>query len=62
MVEIPNPVVIFAKRFGGEGLPIPGEHLRVDRSRTIDVDNVPLNGGFLTQTLILSPEPYLLER
>jgi hypothetical protein len=72
-----NPGVTFAKVLV-EGLPIIGEHIILDRSKTIDLENVPLNGGFLTKTLILryiillavsfksptprSPEPYLRER
>ncbi|KAJ7141371.1 hypothetical protein C8R44DRAFT_763278 [Mycena epipterygia] len=57
----PNPRVVFAKR-PGTGLPVPGEHLVFDGSRSIDLDAVPLNGGFLTKTLMLSPEPFLRER
>jgi len=41
-------------------LPAKQEHL--DKSATIDLDTVPLDGGFLTKTLILSPEPYMRER
>lgn len=48
----PNPRVIFAKR-PGSGPVVPGEHLVFDGSRTIDLENVPLNGGFLTKTLML---------
>ncbi|KAF9502004.1 NAD(P)-binding protein [Pleurotus eryngii] len=47
---------------GLQGLPTPGEHLILDQTRTIDLDNVPLNGGFLTKTIFLSPEPALRER
>ncbi|KAJ7693401.1 hypothetical protein B0H17DRAFT_1199913 [Mycena rosella] len=57
----PNPRVVFAKR-PGTGLPVPGEHLVYDASRSIDLEAVPLNGGFLTETLMLSPEPFLRER
>ncbi|KAJ6627985.1 hypothetical protein B0H10DRAFT_2281963 [Mycena sp. CBHHK59/15] len=57
----PNPQIVFAKR-PGTGLPVPGEHLVYDGSRSIDLDSVPLNGGFLTKTLMLSPEPFLRER
>ncbi|KAJ7693424.1 hypothetical protein B0H17DRAFT_1060123 [Mycena rosella] len=57
----PNPRVVFAKR-PGTGLPVPGEHLVYDATRSIDLDAVPLNGGFLTKTLMLSPEPFLRER
>jgi NADPH-dependent curcumin reductase CurA len=56
----PNPRVVLAKYPTGH--PIPGEDLVYDNSQTIDLDNVPLNGGFLTKTLYISPEPYLRER
>ncbi|KAF7360694.1 Zinc-type alcohol dehydrogenase-like protein PB24D3.08c [Mycena venus] len=62
MVLTPNPRVVFAKRPGAGNLPIPGEHIVYDASPTIDLDAVPLNGGFLTKTLMLSPEPFLRER
>lgn len=47
-----NPRIVFAK-LPGDGLPAPGEHIVLDTSRTIDLEAVPLNGGFLTKTLIL---------
>lgn len=76
MTLTPNPTLVFAKRCN-EGYPVPGEHLILDNSRSIDLQNVPLNGGYLTKTLVLrfvplldpcktqhgdSPEPYLFER
>ena len=30
-----------------------------DETETIDLDNAPLNGGFLVKTLVLSIDPYL---
>ncbi|KAG9220823.1 hypothetical protein CCMSSC00406_0002577 [Pleurotus cornucopiae] len=61
-----NPRITLAKLPEGsnglQGLPMPGEHLILDQTRTIDLDNVPLNGGFLTKTIFLSPEPALRER
>ncbi|KAH9481061.1 Zinc-type alcohol dehydrogenase-like protein PB24D3.08c [Psilocybe cubensis] len=57
-----NPRIVFAKRPAPHELPKIGEHLIFDESRTIDLENVPLNGGFLTKTLILSPEPAMRER
>lgn len=48
-----NPRVVFSKRPGYGELPAVGQHLILDSSRTINLDNVPLNGGFLTKTLIL---------
>ncbi|KAF9003873.1 hypothetical protein BDQ17DRAFT_1424846 [Cyathus striatus] len=58
----PNPRVVFVKRPAPHQLPVVGEHIAIDKSKTIDIDNVPLNGGFLTKTLILSPEPAMRER
>lgn len=49
----PNPAVILTKRIQPDIVPVPGEHLIVDKSRSIDLDNVPLNGGFLTKSLYL---------
>ncbi|KAF8578379.1 NAD(P)-binding protein [Ramaria rubella] len=60
MPSIPNPRVVYAKI--PTGYPVPGEHLVYDAASTIDLDSIPLNGGFLTKTLVLSPEPYLRER
>ncbi|KAJ6632166.1 hypothetical protein B0H10DRAFT_2159584 [Mycena sp. CBHHK59/15] len=56
-----NPRVVFAKR-PGTGFPVPGEHVVFERSHSIDLDSIPLNGGFLTKTLMLSPEPFMRER
>jgi hypothetical protein len=47
-----NPRVVFAKR-PGTGVPVPGEHVVFERSHSIDLEGVPLNGGFLTKTLML---------
>ncbi|KAG6864893.1 hypothetical protein C0991_006508 [Blastosporella zonata] len=57
-----NPRVVFAERPVYGHLPVVGKHIVFDTSRTIDLDNVPLNGGFLSKTLILSPEPSMRER
>jgi len=38
--------------------PIPGETLVVDSSKTIDIDNTPLNGGVLLKLLAISIDPY----
>ncbi|KAH7885190.1 hypothetical protein F5I97DRAFT_1343229 [Phlebopus sp. FC_14] len=40
------------------GYPIPGQTTVYDTSQTIDIENVPLNGGFLVKTLVLSIDPY----
>lgn len=41
------------------GYPIPGKTTVHDTSQTIDLDNVPLEGGILIKTLVLSIDPYL---
>ena len=41
------------------GYPEPGKTTVYDESQMIDLDNVPLNGGFLIKTLVLSIDPYL---
>ncbi|KAJ7048922.1 hypothetical protein C8F01DRAFT_1266456 [Mycena amicta] len=55
-----NPRVLYAK-IPGSGPLVAGEHLVFDSTPTIDLD-AKLNGGFLTKTLLLSPEPYMRER
>ncbi|KAL1738531.1 hypothetical protein HDZ31DRAFT_14549, partial [Schizophyllum fasciatum] len=62
MAPVPNPRVVYAKPVPQGAWPVVGEHLVYDDSRTIDPDTVPLNGGFLTKALYLSPEPYMRER
>ncbi|GLB39900.1 putative N-terminal domain of oxidoreductase [Lyophyllum shimeji] len=44
------------------GYPEPGKTTVYDDTKTIDVDNVPLNGGFLLKTLVVSIDPYLRGR
>lgn len=41
------------------GYPDPERTVVLDKSQTIDVDTVPLNGGFLVKVLVLSVDPYL---
>ncbi|KAG6836782.1 hypothetical protein H0H93_003374 [Arthromyces matolae] len=48
-----NPRVVLAKHPKQGHLPVLGEHLIYDTSKTIDLNNIPLDGGFLTKTLIL---------
>nr|GAT49637.1 predicted protein [Mycena chlorophos] len=45
----------------GLGPLVAGEHLVYVPAPTIDLD-APLRGGFLTKTLLLSPEPFMRER
>ncbi|KAJ7167684.1 hypothetical protein C8R46DRAFT_1093806 [Mycena filopes] len=60
MAPTANPRVFLAKNPGYE-LPVAGEHLVFDPTPTIDLD-MELNGGYITKTLLLSPEPYMRER
>ncbi|KAF5382269.1 hypothetical protein D9757_008938 [Collybiopsis confluens] len=41
------------------GFPEPGIHLTYNDSLTIDLENVPLNGGLLIKTVALSIDPYM---
>ncbi|KAJ3786771.1 hypothetical protein GGU10DRAFT_332059 [Lentinula aff. detonsa] len=41
------------------GFPEPGKTTVYDTSKTIDLENVPLNGGVLVKTLVLSADPYM---
>ncbi|KAF5379630.1 hypothetical protein D9757_009200 [Collybiopsis confluens] len=61
MAPVTNPRIVFKER-PQEGLPIAGKHIVLDSSHTIDLENVPLNGGYLTKSLVLSPEPAMRER
>ncbi|TFY64903.1 hypothetical protein EVJ58_g2313 [Rhodofomes roseus] len=40
----------------------PGKATAYDDSQTIDLETVPLNGGFLVKTLVLSIDPYMRGR
>ena len=53
MAPVSNPRVIYAEVVSTNEKPIPGEHLVYDESKSIDIDSVPLNGGFLTKSLVL---------
>ncbi|KAJ6487086.1 alcohol dehydrogenase [Mycena vitilis] len=45
-----------------EDYPVPGKTTVYDTSQTIDLDNVPLNGGILIKVLVLSVDPYMRSR
>ncbi|CAE6419808.1 unnamed protein product [Rhizoctonia solani] len=60
MAPIQNARLIFNKV--PEDFPVPGETTVYETSETIDLDNVPLNGGILTKTLYLSIDPYFRGR
>lgn len=44
------------------GYPEPGKTTIYDTSQSIDLEHVPLNGGILIQTLVLSADPYMRGR
>ncbi|KAF9266005.1 NAD(P)-binding protein [Marasmius fiardii PR-910] len=44
------------------GYPSPGETTVYDDNRTIDLDNVALNGSMLVKLLVLSVDPYMRSR
>ncbi|KAJ6472366.1 hypothetical protein C8R47DRAFT_1221872 [Mycena vitilis] len=56
MPQIQNARVLFNSV--PKGFPVPGETTVYDKSQTIDLETVPLNGGFLIKTLVLSIDPY----
>ncbi|KAJ7152351.1 hypothetical protein C8R46DRAFT_1179224 [Mycena filopes] len=60
MAPIRNARVIFNSV--PESFPIPGETTVYDTTPTIDIETVPLNGGFLVKTLVLSIDPFLRGR
>ncbi|KAJ6589397.1 hypothetical protein B0H19DRAFT_922385 [Mycena capillaripes] len=60
MAPTPNPRVLYAK-IPTDSFLVAGEHLVYDPTPTIDLEQ-DLKGGFLTKTLLLSPEPYMRER
>ncbi|KAJ7720860.1 hypothetical protein DFH07DRAFT_304242 [Mycena maculata] len=45
-----------------EDYPVPGETTVYDTTQTIDLENVPLNCGFLVKILVLSVDPYMRGR
>lgn len=57
MAPVSNSRVIFDSYAGN--LIEPGKTLVYDASSVIDVENAPLNGGFLLKTLILSLDVYM---
>jgi NADPH-dependent curcumin reductase CurA len=42
-----------------KGYPVLGKTTVFDASQEIDLENVPLNGGFLLKTLALSIDPFM---
>ncbi|KAI0827338.1 NAD-P-binding protein [Trametes gibbosa] len=60
MAPIPNGRLLFNEL--PTGYPVPGKTTVYDASQTIDPESVPLNGGFLVKTLVLSIDPYMRGR
>ncbi|KAE9405440.1 NAD(P)-binding protein [Gymnopus androsaceus JB14] len=60
MAPVTNGRLIFNKI--PTGLPEPGKTTVYDTSKTIDLENEPLNGGVLIKTLALSADPYMRVR
>ncbi|KAF8891569.1 hypothetical protein CPB84DRAFT_1711150 [Gymnopilus junonius] len=60
MAPVTNGRVLFNSY--PDGYPEPGKTTVYDTTETIDLDTVPLNGGFLLKTLELSIDPYMRGR
>ncbi|KAJ6542788.1 hypothetical protein B0H19DRAFT_1171914 [Mycena capillaripes] len=60
MAPIPNGRILFNAI--PEDYPVPGKTTVYDTSETIDLENVPLNGGVLIKVLVLSIDPYMRGR
>ena len=60
MPPTPNPRVLYTAT--PEASFVPGRHTKYDDTPTIDLDNVPLNGGFLTKTLMLAIDTVIRAR
>ncbi|KXN83392.1 Zinc-type alcohol dehydrogenase-like protein PB24D3.08c [Leucoagaricus sp. SymC.cos] len=60
MAPVTNGRVLFTSI--PTGYPEPGKTTVYDKSQTIDLDHVKLNGGFLVKTLYLSVDPYFRAR
>uniref|UniRef100_A0A0W0GAY4 Enoyl reductase (ER) domain-containing protein n=1 Tax=Moniliophthora roreri TaxID=221103 RepID=A0A0W0GAY4_MONRR len=62
MTPVRNARVVFAEVPDDSAYPEPGKTIVYDSTPTIDLENVPLNGGFLLKTLVLSVDPYMRGR
>lgn len=60
MTAVPNGRLLFNEIPSGS--PEPGKTTIYDESQTIDLDAVPLNGGVLLKTIVLSIDPYMRGR
>ncbi|KAJ8489817.1 hypothetical protein ONZ45_g13428 [Pleurotus djamor] len=61
MVAVTNKRLVF-KQVPTQGWPVPGETTVYDPSQTIDLDTIPLNGGFLVKTLYVSLDYWIYSR
>ena len=57
---IRNAAVIFSQIPGGH--PEAGKHIKYVEDRTIDLDNVNIQGGVVTKNLVVSIDPYMRGR
>ncbi|KAH9832047.1 NAD-P-binding protein [Rhodofomes roseus] len=62
MAPVRNARAIFNAIPAPNAFPEPGKTTVYDDSQTIDPDTVPLNGGFLVKTLVLSIDPFMRGR
>jgi len=60
MPSVSNPRLYLAAY--PSGYPEPGKDFKYETTMSIDLDEVPLVGGFLTKTLYLSVDPYMRNR
>lgn len=56
MSAVANGRVIFSEP--PSTIIVPGTHLTYEKT-TIDFENLPLNGGVLAKTILISPDPYM---
>lgn len=62
MTPVRNGRVLFSSIPSAGSYPIPGKTVVYDDSQTVDLESIPLNGGFLVKTLTLSIDPYMRGR
>ncbi|KAI0725229.1 NAD-P-binding protein [Fomitopsis betulina] len=62
MAPVRNGRVLFNTIPAVGSYPVPGKTVVYDDSQTIDLESIPLNGGFLVKTLTLSIDPYMRGR
>ncbi|KAH8818829.1 alcohol dehydrogenase [Flagelloscypha sp. PMI_526] len=58
MAPIKNGRLLFKSPHSGL-IPVPGETAVYDETQTLDLETVPLNGGYLVKNLYVSVDPYL---